>query len=197
MRHKSKNSLIVLIIFLIFGLSACKNESNTTDEEQTPKITETTDEITGLITDTVDQNDNFQEVNISAGGWEFIIEDTMRNSSMKNAATILGYTDTSTNEYEKIAPEGKEYFLIKMKITKKDSLEVLEWDNMTLSDHNGNIYQRIDDVFIADLDMKRMPGTDLNFGSNEGWIGYEIMQGATGLTIQYEFANDMLKYEFQ
>ena len=32
-----------------------------------------------------------------------------------------------------------------------------------------------------------MAGTALNFGSNEGWIAFEISDGAEGLELNYAF----------
>ena len=45
----------------------------------------------------------------------------------------------------------------------------------------------MEDDFISELGMTRMAGTALNFGSNEGWIAFEIGDGAEGLELNYAF----------
>lgn len=45
----------------------------------------------------------------------------------------------------------------------------------------------MDDEFITELGMTRMAGTTLNFGSNEGWIAFEIDENAEGLELSYPF----------
>jgi len=67
---------------------------------------------------------------------------------------------------------------------------------MTLSDSNGNEYKRVEDIFISDLGMKRLPGTTLNFGSYEGWIAFEVKKEAKGLTLKYDFNDEDLTFSF-
>ena len=55
------------------------------------------------------------------------------------------------------------------------------------TDSEGNEYSRMDDEFISELGMTRMAGTTLNFGSNEGWIAFEIDENAEGLELSYPF----------
>ncbi len=138
----------------------------------------------------------FKEVDISTEGWEIIIKDVIRQSSLENISVQLGYTDATTNEFVKTASEGYEYFLIKMIINKDGSRETISWSNMILTDDKGNVYKRIDDTFLSDLDLDRMPGTDLNFGSHEGWFAYEVKEEANNLSLGYEFENETLEYEF-
>ena len=62
-----------------------------------------------------------------------------------------------------------------------------DWANLKLTDSEGNEYSRMDDEFISELGMTRMAGTTLNFGSNEGWIAFEIDENAEGLELSYPF----------
>ena len=43
------------------------------------------------------------------------------------------------------------------------------------------------DEFLTDLGMTRMTGNTLNFGSNEGWIAFEIDENAETLELCYPF----------
>jgi len=192
-------TVLLSISFLLTGCSDTKEQEN--DSKNTTKeINEVTNppeqEQSDQVVDDSQQTEDFSEVELTAGGWSIILENTMRDASMSNAAVVLGYTDTTTNEFVQEAPEGKEYFLVKMKITKNDSSEYIQWDKLTLKDSDNNVYTRADDIFIEDLGMKRMPGTDLNFGSNEGWIAFEINKGAEELQLQYQFDNENLEYTF-
>lgn len=148
------------------------------------------------LTPQADKTDEFEPVTLSVSGWDVTIQNAIRNDTMNNVSVVLGYTDATTNEFEVKAPEGYDYYLIKMTITKKDSKENIEWDRMTLTDSEGNVYKRTEDTFISDLGMKRLPGTTLNFGSNEGWIAFEVKKEATGFTLSYDFADEDLTYSF-
>ena len=203
---KRNYSIILIVLLMSFVITACSNVSMEAGDDIADG--KRTDELMPVTTIPEDNNSEqpvgeagagkeFVPVELSAGGWNFIIENYMRDQSMENAAVILGYTDTTTSEFVKEAPEGKEIFLVKMNITKDDSKEAIQWDKLILKDGSGREYHRIDDIFIDDLGMKRLPGTDLNFGTSEGWIAYEVDEKAEELAIQYEFENDRLEYTFE
>lgn len=195
----------IAVIALLFTLSACSDRSidkglasDQNDSPNTEQVTGTP-EISGSdqVTEVPEEQEEFQPVDVSADGWNIIIEGSMRDSSMKNAAVVLGYTAVTTNEFVQEAPDGKEYFLIKMKISKDESDASIQWDKLALTDGDGNTYNRIDDIFIEDLGMKRLPGTDLNFGSHEGWLAFEVDEAAEGLTMHYDFPNGSINYTFE
>lgn len=106
---------------------------------------------------------------------------------MENVSVSLGYTGVETSDYQKNADEGKTFCLIKMNIEKDGSKESIDWANMKVTDSEGNEYERMSDEFLTDLGMKRMPGNALNFGSNDGWIAFEVNDGAEGLELSYSF----------
>ena len=113
-------------------------------------------------------SDAYGEV-VSAAGWNITVE------------------DVETSDYKKEADAGKTFCMIKLKIEKDGSKETLDWANLKLTDSEGNEYSRMDDEFITELGMTRMAGTTLNFGSNEGWIAFEIDENAEGLELSYPF----------
>ena len=131
-------------------------------------------------------SDAYGEV-VSAAGWNITVEDVEINSSLENVSVELGYTGVETSDYKKEADAGKTFCMIKLKIEKDGSKETLDWANLKLTDSEGNEYSRIDDEFISELGMTRMAGTTLNFGSNEGWIAFEIDENAEGLELSYPF----------
>lgn len=124
---------------------------------------------------------------VSAAGWNITVEDVEINSSLENVSVELGYTGVETSDYKKEADAGKTFCLVKMKIEKDGSKETLDWANLKLTDSEGNEYTRMEDEFISELGMARMAGTTLNFGSNEGWIAFEINENAEGLELSYPF----------
>lgn len=188
-------------LLLTLGMVACDNSnevnapnSNSVEQEgSSSESLEKTDD-DNEMDDT--KEDTFEPVEVIAGGWNVLIENTMREDTLENVSVVLGYTDATTNEFHLEAEEGKEYFLVKLSMTKEDSKETLKWDNMVLLDKQGNTYNRIEDTFIDELGLVRMPGTDLNFGTNEGWIAFEVNEDSEGLTLQYEFENENLEYTF-
>lgn len=131
---------------------------------------------------------------VTVAGWHIAVEGLQLNDSPANISVALGYTSVETTEYSKQAAEGMTFCMIKLLIEKDGSRETVEWEKMLLTDEAGNEYHRIEDEFILDLGMKRMPGTKLNFGSNEGWIAYEIPKEAAGLAISYGFENETWRF---
>lgn len=134
---------------------------------------------------------------VTTAGWTITLEDVEKNASLENVSVQLGYTGVETSDYQKEAEAGKTFCLIKMAIKKDGSKETFQWDNLKLTDGSGNEYTRMEDEFLTDLGMTRMPGTALNFGSNEGWIAFEIDENATDLVLSYQFASEEYSCELK
>ena len=130
----------------------------------------------------------------TVAGWQFVVEKLEKNKSLENVSVDLGYTGVETNDYVKEASDGNVYYLIKMQINKDGSTEAIDWASLKLTDSDGNEYTRIDE-FLTNLVMTRMSGTKLNFGSNEGWIAFEIKEDASGLTLSYPFESETYSCE--
>ncbi len=202
-KMKKKLAYVMMVMILLLSFAACSEnksedtagDSSNEQEGISEEVTQSPEEDDSTAKD-LGETQEFQQVDISAAGWTILLENYMRDTSMKNAATVLGYTDTTTTEFVQEAPEGKEYFLIKLKLEKDDSKENVQWDKVTLTDQENQVYYRTEDVFIEDLGMKRVPGTDLNFGSNEGWIAFEINEGAKGLKLTIQFDAAVSEYTF-
>ncbi len=129
---------------------------------------------------------------ITVAGWHIVTEYVQINKSLENISVAMGYSGVQTSEFVKTAKEGNVFCMVKLLIEKEGSREEIDWEKMTLTDGDGISYQRTEDEFISDLGMKRMPGTKLNFGSNEGWIAFEIPeQAADQLTISYPFEEEV------
>lgn len=137
-----------------------------------------------------EESKTFDADTASVSGWNFTVEDVQKSKSLENVSVELGYTDVETNSFKKEASDGKTFCMIKMKIEKDGSTESIDWANMKVTDADGNEYERMEDEFLSDLGMMRMPGTTLNFGTSEGWMIYEVNEDADGLTLNYSFNED-------
>lgn len=125
-----------------------------------------------------------------AAGWNVSVEASQQGAELSDISLVLGYTGTNTEEFSKVASEGKEFLLVKLLCEKREGQQVIDWEKVILTDGDGNEYKRIDDVFLVDLNMKRMQGTDLNFGTNEGYIAFEVNEGASDYTLSFLFDDE-------
>lgn len=162
-----------------------EDTADVSDGEETA-IEDTTEETSEKETEGTSSS-TFDSETASVAGWNLTVEDVEVNDSLENVSVSLGYTGVETSDYQKNADEGKTFCLIKMNIEKDGSKESIDWANMKVTDSEGNEYERMSDEFLTDLGMKRMPGNALNFGSNDGWIAFEVNDGAEGLELSYSF----------
>ena len=171
--------------------SAAESETaaDTADHSETAADTEASSENVTATEAAADISDT------TVAGWQFVVEKLEKNKSLENVSVDLGYTGVETNDYVKEASDGNVYYLIKMQINKDGSTEAIDWASLKLTDSDGNEYTRIDDEFLTNLGMTRMSGTKLNFGSNEGWIAFEIKEDASGLTLSYPFESETYSCE--
>ena len=175
--------------------TADTERESSTDEAAADQSTDSADAADKAEVDTeaataTDSADSDLGTVISAAGWNITAEDVEINASLENVSVDLGYTGVETSDYKKEADAGKTFCLVKMKIEKDGSKENFDWENLKLTDSEGNEYTRMEDDFISELGMNRMAGTTLNFGSNEGWIAFEIKDGAEGLELSYAFEEE-------
>ena len=194
-----KNKKLVWLMGMVLALgtaSGCGSDKTadtetvseadeTTTEESTEDTEETAEEATDGTSSSI-----FDSETASVAGWNLTVEDVELNDSLENVSVSLGYTGVETSDYQKDADDGKTFCLIKMSIEKDGSKESIDWAKMKVTDSEGNEYERMSDEFLTDLGMKRMPGNTLNFGSNEGWIAFEVNDDAEGLELSYSFESE-------
>lgn len=190
-----KFMVVTMTAVMAFSLCACggtkEEKKETTKEEQTTVSAE------NAASDTDKKEDDFDAVDVSSSGWKMSVENVQIAPELSNTSEVLGYSSASSNTFEQKANEGNTYVLIKMLIEKDGATENIQWNKMLLTDADGNTYNRIDDSFIDSLSWMRISGTDLNFGSYEGWFAYEIPEdkAESGLVLSYKFEEDEMKYE--
>ena len=184
---------MVLALGTVSGCGSDKTADTETvseaDETTTEESTEDTEETAEEATEGTSSS-TFDSETASVAGWNLTVEDVELNDSLENVSVSLGYTGVETSDYQKDADDGKTFCLIKMSIEKDRSKESIDWAKMKVTDSEGNEYERMSDEFLTDLGMKRMPGNTLNFGSNEGWIAFEVNDDAEGLELSYSFESE-------
>lgn len=186
--------LLFGFILILSVMTACQNGESET--ASTDKEVATTGEEAVSTAEQASDTEAENGEGESIGGWRIEIVDSTQGSELNDISVVLGYTGTGTEEFSKKAEEGKEFLLVKLLCEKEDGQEVIDWDKLVVTDKDGNEYKRIEDSFITDLNMKRLPGTALNFGSNEGFIAFEVEEGAEGYTLTYPFEEGDLVIEF-
>ena len=196
--------LLCATLFCASALTGCSNLDNagTTASSRSAADSVVATESAAESADTEASSENVTATEAAAdisdttvAGWQFVVEKLEKNKSLENVSVDLGYTGVETNDYVKEASDGNVYYLIKMQINKDGSTEAIDWASLKLTDSDGNEYTRIDDEFLTNLGMTRMAGTKLNFGSNEGWIAFEIKEDASGLTLSYPFESETYSCE--
>ena len=187
---------MILAAALLTGCGAQPTEQSTegtssTPTEIQPKELQSTESQAAEETDTeeaaTDTAGDSATETVSVAGWNITVEDVQKNTSLENVSVELGYTGVETSDYQKEADAGKTFCLIKLLIEKDGSKETIEWNKLKLTDGSGTEYTRMSDEFLTDLGMTRMTGNTLNFGSNEGWIAFEIDENAENLELRYPF----------
>ena len=194
-----KNKKLVWLMGMVLALgsvSGCGSDKTAdtetvseADETTTEESTEDTEETAEEATEATSSS-TFDSETASVAGWNLTVEDVELNDSLENVGVSLGYTGVETSDYQKDADDGKTFCLIKMSIEKDGSKESIDWAKMKVTDSEGNEYERMSDEFLTDLGMKRMPGNTLNFGSNEGWIAFEVNDDVEGLELSYSFESE-------
>lgn len=198
---KKRWIVVLCTAMLCAGMAAgCGNSAS--EETETEKATETETTVQSEAQQDAEEETGSQDgqdsaasegevlSDVTVAGWHIVVEDMQINTSLENVSVDLGYSGVETSDFVKEAGEGNTFCLLKMNIEKDGSQEVIDWASMKLTDAEGNEYTRMEDEFLTDLGMTRMSGTALNFGSNEGWIAFEIKEGATGLQLTYPFEGE-------
>lgn len=167
----------ILAVALCFSLTACSgNESKTNDGQAGSEAGSNAFELKG---------------------WNVEVSDVRVTNNLSDTSTSIGYGgDISSEVFEKKpSDESLNFCLVKFKMDKVDSSDVIKWDNVTVVDQDGSVYNRIDDSFLEDVGFKRLKSSDINFGENEGWISYEVPQSTTSLKLRITIGEETKEIE--
>lgn len=182
---------MILVMGLLTGCGGQKTETKETKMETVKtEVTEGQETESEDLQTERQKKEEYATKSVSVAGWKITVENVKKNTSLENVSVELGYTGVETSDFKKDAEEGKMFCMIKMLIEKDGSKETIEWNKLKLKDENGNEYTRMEDEFLTELGMTRMTGNTLNFGSNEGWIAFEIDENAENLELNYSFETE-------
>ena len=182
-----KKKVLLQVIGAAMALGLMAGGSTIVAMAENNSKTESTDKSSDEKEEGEEENKTDVGTEISVAGWKITVEEVEIAPSLENVSVDLGYTGVETSDYKKEAETGKTFCMLKMKIEKDGSKEKFDWENLKLTDSEENEYTRMDDEFVAEAGMKRMTGTALNFGLNEGWIAFEIDEKAESLELSYPF----------
>jgi len=110
--------------------------------------------------------------------WQITVDKTQVVSVLSNKTTITHYDGTSEEVTVTDKPEsGKVYVLIQLTIVKaKTGGSAFSWDKLTLTDQAKTVYPRLQDDFLTQHELDRLPGIELRLGTHTGWIAFEVDQ---------------------
>jgi hypothetical protein len=88
----------------------------------------------------------------------------------------------STRKVEKKAPKGEVFVILELRLKKQAAGSVFSWNELHIESADGKRYGRLpDDAFLELFGMRRIRGTDLNFGEHEGSICFSLpIRAASG-----------------
>jgi len=86
---------------------------------------------------------------------------------------------------EVIPESGFVFLLLELTIEKTGTGRAsFSWSDAHILDKEGNIYYRHpNDTFLANLNIPRIRGTDIVFGTEYGYVCFEILINAEGLKL--------------
>jgi len=111
-------------------------------------------------------------------------------NKLESVETVTQYVGSTDVLHQQYPDKGDVFLIMKVTVSRLDTGNTpFEWNNLTVQDTAGNIYQRnSNDTFLEQYNYTpRMTGLKIQFGVNTGWICYEIpAQAANGkLTLLY------------
>jgi len=113
---------------------------------------------------------------------EIISAETAESLTATLAAVQYGGSILETTS--EVAPEsGNLFLLLELTIEKiGEGRALFSWSDAHVVGKEGNEYYRHpNDTFLANLNIPRLKGTDIVFGSEYGFACFEIPKGASGL----------------
>jgi hypothetical protein len=111
------------------------------------------------------------------GDWEITIIEAELSDDLSTTKSAVQYGGDSVSYDLNIKPtEGYHFLIIEMIIEKIEmGVSSFEWNKLYILDESGIRYQRLqNDMFLKNFNFPRIPSTNINFGSVEGFIAIEI-----------------------
>ena len=97
---------------------------------------------------------------------------------------------------QQLEPEsGYTFLLLELTIEKiGDGRSAFSWNDAHIEDSKGNIFYRMEnDTFLSNLNLPRLKGTDIVFGTETGFACFEIPIESNGLRFVSDEGNIVIK----
>lgn len=107
--------------------------------------------------------------------WTINVQEYQVKDKMETVDDVRQYDGSIAKvSHNNIPSAGNVFLLIKLEVKKNVSgNHPLKWQDVTVQDNKGNVYKRIQDVFLKDYKYDRFSATDLKLDGS-GWVCFEI-----------------------
>jgi len=111
------------------------------------------------------------------------IEAEIAESLTASIAALTYSGDLQETEAQIVPGSGNVFLLLHLTIEKIGTGKaVFSWDDAYVEDNKGNVFFRMEnDTFLQNLNIPRMKRTDIVFGSDTGYVCFEIPMESSGL----------------
>jgi hypothetical protein len=111
-------------------------------------------------------------------------------NKLQGVKTVQQYSGSYDEVIQQAPASGNVYLIMELAITKQGQAATsFDWSKLSLQDEAGNNYQRDNnDTYLESYKYKpRMTGLEIRFGTNKGWVCFEIPEKASNgkLTLKY------------
>lgn len=170
-----KNLMKIIVVSMI-SLSLISCSQGGTAETQRPETqpAQTNEE-------EVYQSDTAKPSDQSGFLWQITVAETVVYDELHTVTPVTQYDGSVVNiNYDQVPGESNCYILVNLAVKKASAgNSVFSWADLVLQDAQGVSYNRHEnDIFLSDHGYKRMVGSDLKLGTNEGWICFEVPKSA-------------------
>jgi len=193
--------LIITLLLTVFLFSACASQpadSIQNDTEEAADVADTMSEASGEDTTSYQQTTEQASIGESEMWRVELLSADMTDSLITTRAALQygGGVLETTNE---VLPASGHYFLLMGLIVEKIGVgrAAFSWNDAHIIDSEGNVfYRHPNDTFLTHLNIPRLRGTDMVFGSEYGYVCFEIPHGAEGLQFVADEGRIVLDVEF-
>lgn len=171
--HKN---LMKFFAFAMISLSLISCNQGGTAEIQAPEI-----QSAKTNEEEVSQSDTAKPSDQSGFLWQITVAETVVYNELHTVTPVTQYDGSVVNiNYDQVPGQNNCYILVNLAVKKASAgNSVFSWADLVLQDAQGISYNRHEnDIFLSDHGYKRMVGSDLKLGTNEGWICFEVPKSA-------------------
>ena len=195
-----QTSLIIILLLTAFLISACAQPQTERNVGTETAYANTAAEIKSDDIKEQQQNHESEQIRIGESEmWRVKLLSADMTSSLITTRAALQYGGGVLETTNEVLPSSGHYFLLMGLIVEKIGVgrAAFSWDDAHITDSYGNIFFRHpNDTFLTHLNIPRLRGVDMVFGSEYGYVCFEIPHGAEGLQLVADEGRIVLDVEF-